>query len=142
MQIHFKVKGKLNPKQSARFFVGDNGKIRSYQNEKVQETKSLIQYSFLKKYTGYDINNFKDEALSVEIIIFIEPPKSWSKKRKEQAYNDEIMPTVKPDVDNYAKAILDAMNGVVYPDDRQIVALKVTKFYSEESFTHITVSKF
>jgi Holliday junction resolvase RusA-like endonuclease len=33
----------------------------------------------------------------------------------------------KPDVDNYAKAVLDAMNGVVLQDDTQVIELNVSK---------------
>jgi Holliday junction resolvase RusA-like endonuclease len=36
----------------------------------------------------------------------------------------------KPDVDNYAKAILDACNKILWDDDSQIVELKVTKQWS------------
>lgn len=35
--------------------------------------------------------------------------------------------TVKPDADNVAKAVLDALNGVAYADDAQVVSLRVTK---------------
>lgn len=33
----------------------------------------------------------------------------------------------KPDVDNYAKSVLDAANGILWDDDSQIVDLRVTK---------------
>lgn len=35
--------------------------------------------------------------------------------------------TLRADVDNYAKLILDALNGVAFVDDRQIVKLTVEK---------------
>lgn len=35
--------------------------------------------------------------------------------------------TVKPDIDNVAKAVLDALNGIAYEDDSQVVDLRVTK---------------
>jgi len=34
---------------------------------------------------------------------------------------------LKPDVDNLAKSVLDALNGVAYVDDQQIVTLNATK---------------
>ena len=36
-----------------------------------------------------------------------------------------------PDTDNLAKSILDALNGLAYDDDKQIVELEVKKFYNE-----------
>ena len=41
--------------------------------------------------------------------------------------NPEWKASLKGDVDNYVKAILDALNGVAWADDKQIVELKVTK---------------
>lgn len=35
--------------------------------------------------------------------------------------------TVKPDVDNIAKIVLDALNGIAYKDDSQVTGLYVTK---------------
>lgn len=43
-----------------------------------------------------------------------------------------IVPTVKPDTDNVAKIVLDALNGIAYHDDAQIVQLTVLKRYSTE----------
>ena len=35
--------------------------------------------------------------------------------------------TFKPDVDNIAKAVLDALNGVAFEDDSQVVRLRCSK---------------
>ena len=43
-----------------------------------------------------------------------------------------ILPTKKPDADNIAKAILDALNGLAFYDDAQVVYLQVSKRYSNE----------
>lgn len=37
----------------------------------------------------------------------------------------------KPDVDNYAKSVMDGCNGVVWEDDSQVVTLRVHKAWSE-----------
>ena len=36
----------------------------------------------------------------------------------------------KPDCDNLAKAVLDALNGVLWQDDSQVVELSVSKWYA------------
>lgn len=41
--------------------------------------------------------------------------------------------TVKPDLDNMIKAIMDALNGVAYKDDCQVVQLMAEKVYTETS---------
>jgi Holliday junction resolvase RusA-like endonuclease len=41
-------------------------------------------------------------------------------------------PPSKPDADNYAKLVLDALNGVLWRDDSQVVRLFVEKAYCDE----------
>ena len=59
-------------------------------------------------------------AISVSINFEIVRPKSV----------DRDFPTVKPDLDNYTKAVLDALNTLIWKDDAQICSLKVAKSYS------------
>jgi len=40
---------------------------------------------------------------------------------------DQDTPTLRGDVDNYAKSILDGLNGVAYVDDKQVRELRVRK---------------
>ena len=45
-------------------------------------------------------------------------------------------PPTGPDVDNLAKFVLDAMTGVVYPDDKQVVKLVCLKVRDNEGACH------
>ena len=73
---------------------------------------------------------------SVRIVIFAPIPGSWSKKRQEAAKRGDEVPG-KPDLDNVAKAVLDACNGVLYDDDKQVCSLRVEKAYSTDPRTEI-----
>ena len=44
--------------------------------------------------------------------------------------------TSKPDADNYAKLILDALNGVLWRDDAQVVRLFAEKVYCDLAHPH------
>ena len=44
------------------------------------------------------------------------------------------------DVDNCAKAVLDALNGVAWADDSQVARLVVEKSYGEEARTTVRIS--
>ena len=55
--------------------------------------------------------------------------------------NNEIYPTTKPDTDNIAKSILDSLNGIAYKDDKQIVSLKVDKYYTEIPSVSVWISE-
>ena len=68
--------------------------------------------------------------LEVSITAALPVPRSWSKKKRARAMRKEVAPTKHPDIDNYAKQI-DALNGVVFVDDSQIVSLIVSKLYAE-----------
>ena len=61
--------------------------------------------------------------LQVQIVVRLLKPKSKPKKC--------LWPTGKPDSDNYAKLILDALNGVVWRDDSQVVRLFAEKTYCD-----------
>lgn len=41
--------------------------------------------------------------------------------------------TARGDLDNYAKAALDGLNGVVYADDKQVVELVANKVWPDET---------
>ena len=66
-------------------------------------------------------------------------PASWSKAHKAAALAGTELPTSKPDIDNVAKAILDACNGVVFRDDAQVVMLIATKAFSEEPGVRVVI---
>lgn len=78
-----------------------------------------------------------DEPLKVEIHVYKKPPTSWSKKRREFAVKNNTCVVVKPDVDNYAKSVLDGLNGVLFTDDKLVADLRVVKRYAEEDYTVI-----
>lgn len=47
--------------------------------------------------------------------------------------------TVRPDIDNLLKSVLDGMNGIIYEDDCQIVILNSTKKYIDEGESRIYI---
>ncbi|MDI4168582.1 RusA family crossover junction endodeoxyribonuclease, partial [Pseudomonas aeruginosa] len=67
----------------------------------------------------------------IELRMFHPIPRSWSKKRQAMALVGEVMPTVKCDADNCLKAVCDALNGVAWKDDTQVVNVMLAKRYAE-----------
>jgi Holliday junction resolvase RusA-like endonuclease len=78
---------------------------------------------------------------AVEFHMLIEKPipDSWSKKRKNLALTGEILPTVIPDFDNYAKLASDALKGVVWLDDKQVTDAHIKKRYSLQPKLVLTI---
>lgn len=78
-------------------------------------------------------------ALKIELHMSI--PKSWSQKKRLQAFSGAIRPTSKPDWENVCKALCDALNGIAWMDDSQVVEATVSKRYAEEPCAIIRVSE-
>ncbi len=53
-----------------------------------------------------------------------------------------VSPTKKPDIDNIAKVILDALNKLAFKDDNQITKLSIEKVYSEEEKVYVKVEEY
>lgn len=69
-------------------------------------------------------------ALRVEVTALFLPPDSWSVRDRAAALRNEICHMSVPDWDNVGK-MLDALKGVVWVDDSQIVKATVTKLWAE-----------
>ena len=65
--------------------------------------------------------------------FFFFMPKPKKMKRKHH--------TIKPDIDNFIKSAFDAMNGIVFVDDAQIVRMTARKEYSDDPRVVIHVSE-
>lgn len=136
MQLKFTIKGKAKAKQSVKF---TRGGIK-YTPKDIVEYANLAKVSFINAYPNWQPSQFLETPLTVEINVYKAIPASFSKKKQERAIAGEIRPTVKPDCDNIAKNINDALNGIVYPDDKQIVSLTINKFYSYDERVEVSIS--
>lgn len=80
-----------------------------------------------------------DGPVSLKLVIYRPLLKSMSKKKKAEAVAGTFRPIKKPDVDNVAKGIMDAMTGIIWQDDKQVVSLQVSKYYSEQPRVEVQV---
>lgn len=133
----FKIPGKVQAKQRPRM---------NLHNGRVYTPQPTINYeNFVKKcYWDYASQNGWapfENAIRAEIEVFMPVAKSDSKKKRELKLSGQIRPTMKPDNDNIAKSVLDALNGLAYVDDKQIVELKVDKYYGAEPYVHVQLTE-
>lgn len=72
-------------------------------------------------------------AVRLSFTAVLPVPQSVSKKKKAEMLAGIMPPTKKPDIDNLAKQILDAMTRLQFwEDDKQIVELNCRKVYGEK----------
>lgn len=73
--------------------------------------------------------------LSMALLFFLERPTShYRTGRNSHLLRDDApaAPIGKPDCDNLAKAPMDALNGLLYADDAQVICLaSVAKYYCD-----------
>lgn len=68
--------------------------------------------------------------IDIEAIAGIQ--KSASKAVRARRLSGQELAIKKPDVDNIAKIVLDSLNGLAYPDDANVVSMRVIKGRYEE----------
>lgn len=125
--IELTIPGEVVAKGRPRF-SNQGGFTRTYTPKKTKDYEALVKLHALQ------LNQTPlTEAIEVEISVHRVPPKSWSKKKQKEALEGTIKPTVKSDIDNYCKSIIDGLNGVLFEDDKQICRLVANKVYSEEA---------
>lgn len=130
MIFYFEVPGKPQGKARARTFYNPRiGKSQSITPGKTAMYENWIKQCFIAKYRNLKIE--QGHSLVAYIDAYFKIPKSTSKKKVEQMVNRDIMPCKKPDLDNIAKVVCDALNGLAYHDDAQIVSLRINKYYTK-----------
>lgn len=134
--ISFTVHGEPQGKGRPRFV--SCGKY----NRAVTPDQTVIYENLIK--AEYTIKNGhrrfeKDIPLMICIKAYYKIPKSASKKKTEQMLSGDVFPIKKPDFDNVGKVIADALNGIAYYDDAQIVEAVVSKRYSDRPRVEVQI---
>ena len=136
MKYEFEVPGEIVGKERPRvnMYTG-----RVYTPNKTKDYELLVQQYFKIKYPNYKV---LEGRISINIIAYLKIPNSTSKTKTQEMLENKISPTKKPDVDNIAKSILDAMNGFVFKDDNQVSKISVEKRFALEEKAVITVEEY
>ena len=117
--------GKGRPK-----FARRGNFVQAYTPTKTKDYEALVQDA-AKSAMGE--KSPCSQAVQMNVEIYVTPPVSWSKKKRTAALEGVVRPTTKPDIDNVIKGIFDAINDIVFLDDKQVVSLSVMKSYAEQA---------
>ena len=126
--IAFTVYGKPVPQGSSKAFyvkslgraviTSDNKKLRPWRQQVTETAMAQRGVAIL------------EGPVELEAHFFFARPKSAKKRRGM---------TVKPDVDKLVRGILDAIQGVIFRDDSQVVSVRATKHYDLQERCEIRV---
>lgn len=127
---YFVIDGKPQGKARARTFYNPKlGRVQSM----TPENTVLYENQIKAEYNAQaNVKWLNKEPLAMYITAYYPIPKSTTKKDRQLICSGKLYPTKKPDADNVAKVICDALNGVAYGDDTQIIKLSILKAYTEE----------
>ena len=134
-KVSFKILGEPFGKQRPKFTaVGKFG--RAYTPDKTVNYETYVKLT----YNSLDLPKLEGQ-IAFGVSAYYPIPKSTSQKKRNLMLSGAIRPTIKPDYDNIAKIISDALNGIAYDDDKQIVDARIKKFYSEIPRVEVEISK-
>ena len=109
----FIYQGPVRGQERPRF-----GQGRTYESDKAKAYKDDLASA----YRAQDGTRFEK---GTPVAVFIHAFRPLPKDRPKRVVSEPW--TVKPDADNVAKAVLDALNGVAWADDSQVVRVTVWK---------------
>ena len=114
-----------------RYGAYDVPKCKTYKMEIAYVAKQHMRH--VASEAPYEHN------LKLVVRIYRRIPKSFSRAKIEAAEKGDIRPATKPDTDNYLKGVADALRGIVWRDDSQVVDMYCGKWYSTKPRTEIEV---
>lgn len=134
--IKFVVYGEPVPKLRPRVVYRANiGRPIAISNPKTVSYEDAIRHAASLNRPPIPLT----EMVILTISVFRSIPKSMPKKKRELAIREKLRPTSKPDLDNYVK-VKDALNGIIWRDDSQVVRIIADKYYSETPRIEFEVS--
>jgi Holliday junction resolvase RusA-like endonuclease len=140
MKVNFTIPGAPVGKARPRFRVikAHDGRQFpvAYSPKETASYENLVKTAFRQAHCG----NPTERPVSIIIKAFFPIPASATKKFKMAAANEDIPVTKKPDYDNIAKIISDALNQIAYRDDSQVFEAIITKAYSLNPRTCVTIN--
>lgn len=123
------IYGDLHGKGRPRFAGG-----HAYTPESTRRYEAEIQAAWM--LAG---GRMLDGAVAVDITACQALPKRATRAQQHAAARGEIWPIRKPDLDNICKLVLDALNGMAYRDDTQVVVLDARKEYALDGESRLVV---
>lgn len=110
------------------------GNVHSFTPEKTASYENLIKTIAMQHFE----QPCKSEII-LDISAYYQIPTSASKTKKTQMLCGEIKPLTKPDLSNVIKSVEDALNGVAYFDDNQIIKIAADKRYDDNPRVEVKI---
>ena len=110
---------------------------QTYTPEKTASYENLVKLEFQRQCN----ERFSEQQLRMYIKAYFGLAKGDSKRKRNAKLCGSVRPTKKPDADNILKCVADALNGLAYNDDCQIVKAVVEKHFAEIPRVEVTIEE-
>jgi Holliday junction resolvase RusA-like endonuclease len=134
-EINLTVLGTPIPQGSMRGFAipGKNGArpraIVTSDNKATKPWKQEIGWAAKQVMQAHGNKPFEGMPVSMSCAFYFDKPKSVKAEAK----------ITRPDIDKLARAVLDALTGVVFKDDSQVTHLNIWKAFDSQPRVEISV---
>jgi Holliday junction resolvase RusA-like endonuclease len=135
--VHFVLPGKPTAWQRPAVFQ-QRGKIVQANPKGMAEKQDALAWACRAAMKGQAPLT---GPLRLEVLCVYAAPPSWPTWKREAALKGAVWKTSKPDHDNLEKQIGDALNGVAYVDDCQIVRSSCAKRYGHPERTEVRLTR-
>ena len=130
--LTIEVHGVPVPQGSMRAFARNGHAWATSDNPRTRPWKAAVTAEAARVVAsmGWPTPAYGRDPVGVSIVFRLPRPKGHHGTRGQLLPSAPKYPAVLPDIDKLARAILDALTGVVWRDDAQVVALDVYKRYA------------
>jgi len=145
--IAFEVVGQPVPQGSLRSLVTPQGKVNSMSDPKLARYRADIRAIALDVMRERTLMAW---AVRMDISFVLSRPAYHFHPVNSKRTEPEVKPGASafpfgpPDLDKLCRSVLDALTGIVYADDAQVISLHGRKDWSDEpafgGLTHITIT--
>lgn len=92
-----------------------------------------VQFGGARKVRGFEFYHLK-------ALFYLPAPRDLAKRSPDVIASELLVVTKRPDLDNWLKLPLDALNGIVWKDDAQVVSFDGSRrFYSLRPRLELTI---
>ncbi len=135
--LNFTIPGDPKGKGRPRF-TSVNGRSMIYTPKATREAEETVKQAYSRAYPGV---SFGSAPVSIQVRAYMPMPKNASRTLKTEMLSGIVRHTHKPDADNILKLVCDALNGLAFDDDKQIIAVWCEKHYSDVPRMEISMAR-
>ena len=118
--LELKVRGMPRPQGSMRAFVRGGKPIITAASKGLKGWRDLVAFAASAAAQDEDAEMVEKGPVHVDMMFSLPRPKAEPKKRR-------TWPDRRPDLDKLVRAVLDALTGVAFRDDSQVVSMFAAK---------------